>query len=177
MSDIFSLVTEIMDSFRRMEERKEVDQTIVKQLNLFSRELYAKEKLWVSRPDVPSGIAFTLYLASRNSKMIIEKLVAKIEKATELKQNPHVIHEAKHVIPLILDIYLNLEKAENRVPEVGFNLQKRIFDMVKSLRDLARKFNLLPTFEEETKGIDKKIIKEQFSRWDRRIWMKTAYEL
>ena len=175
--NLSSLAVELMVFFREMEERKKINSNVIRQLNLFLRELYAKERLWVSRLDVPIKTAFVLYLAARNSMMILEKLIQKIEKANQFRQNPQVIREAMQIFPLIFDIYTGLEKAEATVPDVGFSLQKRIFDSVKTLRNAAGKFGLLPTFNEETRGIDREIVKEEFARWDKRVWMKAAYEL
>lgn len=177
LSNIFLLVSEIMSSLKRMEECKKIDPSILKQINSLSKDLYAQERIWLSRTDIPVKTAFTLYLAARNSRMIMEKLNEKIENAERLKQNPHVIHDVKRVIPSILEIYVNLMKANEQLPSIGFTIHKRIFDLIKSLRDLAGMYGILPTFEEDTKGIDKKTIREEFTRWDQRIWMKTVYEL
>jgi hypothetical protein len=166
---------EFMQSLEEMEAKREVDRnTSIEKINELVSLFGESEHLWSKDKKTPIDIAFVMYLASRNSRMILEKMG---DRFGEPKlANPKVAVDSARIIPALLDLYVNLVSAEKQAPSVNFILPTRMLHSIYSLRKIASEIDMLPSIAEELKDIPRETIRKEFSDLDVRIWGMTAYE-
>lgn len=144
----------LFKQFEAMQVSHEVDKTTISTIGLVLEECKHREKFWVSNTEIPPQAAFVLYHASRNTRIIFEKMHNRFIRASELHQNPKVIEEAFVVFPDLSEMcdLLDSLRGKEITPEMTGFIRKR----VRTLRNTAEKVGMLPTIDEETREIDKK---------------------
>lgn len=116
-------------------------------------ECKGREKYWLSNVELPPSTAFIFYHASRNIRIIFEKMYARFIQASELHENPKVVDDAAIVYPELSEMCEMLDSLERAkiTPEMPVFIRNR----VRTLRSTAEKASMLPTTEEEAKTVDK----------------------
>lgn len=167
---------EFMQLLEEMETKGEVDRNAaIGKINELADIFGESERFWSKDEKTPIDIAFVMYLASRNSRMILEKMR---DRFGEPKlANPKVATDSIRIIPALLDIHINVTNAEKQAPQVGFILPAKMIRTISSLRKIAFETNMLPSIAEELKGTPHKTVEKGFSDFDARIWGMIAYDL
>lgn len=136
-----------------MQASRKVDTTAISTLETVVEECKGKEKFWVSRKEISPSTAFVLYHASRNTRLIFEKMRNRFAQASELQANPKVVDDASTVFPELYEMYSLLKSLEKI--EVKSEMLEYIRRRVRNLRNTAQKVSMLPTTEEEIESVDK----------------------
>ncbi len=113
-----------------------------------------REAYWLSNSEVPPLAAFVLYHASRNARIIFDKMLNRFTFAHERHENPSVVHDARLVFPSLCDICNILDSLKER--QITSEMLQFIKKRVRILRNTAEKASMLPTIEEEVKTVNKK---------------------
>lgn len=152
----------ILAKLERMKEKCKVDVSIVDDLNILIKFCEAKEQDWVSNEEIEVREAFQLFHVTRNSHLILDKMKKRFIKAVETHDNPRVVEDAIRVLPAIKEIceILSSISEEYISPEILLFLSKKL----RNLRNLASQFSMLPSFEEEISGLDKRELRSRFNR-------------
>lgn len=136
-----------------MQVSRKISPAAISTIGAIVEECKDREKFWVSDTEIPPQVAFVLYHASRNARMIAEKMHSKFTQASELHENPKVVDETAVVFPELSEmcnLLDSLKKSAITSEMVGF-LRRR----VRSLRNTAEKVSMLPTIQEEAEAVSK----------------------
>lgn len=136
-----------------MRVAREINITVTNTIAKVVAECKDREKFWISNTTIPSQVAFTFYHASRNVRIIFEKMHDRFVQALERHENPKVVDQASIVFPELsemCDLLDSLGKGKITSEMIEF-IKKR----VRILRNTAQKVGMLPTIEEETKAVNK----------------------
>ena len=112
-----------------------------------------KEKFWLSNKSISPQAAFVFYHATRNTRLILEKMHERFVHASELHENPKVVDDAMIVFPELSEMCNfmgSLQKAEIK-PEMLEYVRRRI----RALRNTAQRVQMWPSIEEEMKAVNK----------------------
>jgi len=170
---------DFFDDLEEMEERGTITSDFVVKLDKLGSSFEDFESYWIKEGDAPIQAAFVMYLASRNCRMVLEKIRARLKhvvSSNNKQDNPNAIIDTIKVAPLIFEIYIKLVRARKQTPDIDFLNQKEILALVRSLREAAKSANALPSVDEELKGIDRSIVQQEIVDLDARINMMTMYE-
>jgi len=144
-----------------MQASNKIDTTVISVIGAIVDECKSREKSWVSNTEIPPQVAFVLYHASRNTRMIFGKMHNRFIHASELHENPKVVGETAIVFPELLEmcnLLDSLKTSEITQEMVGF-LRRR----VRNLRNTAQKVSMFPTIQEETESINKDDLAKEFA--------------
>jgi hypothetical protein len=83
--------------------------------------------------------------------------------AAQRNENPHVISDSIQVVPILSELCEAILALKERV--ITPELLSFISNRLKLLRNIASNVSMIPSLEEEIKGIDKKKFKSRFSRF------------
>jgi len=145
--DTLSTSLEVMQASRKIEAKAlDIIGDVIK-------ECENREAFWLSNSEVPHSTAFILYHASRNARIIFDKMLNRFTFAHERHENPSVVHDARLVFPSLYDICNILDSLKER--QITSEMLQFIRKRVRILRNTAEKASMLPTIEEEAKTIDK----------------------
>lgn len=142
-----------------MEIERKVDSAILKDFENLQKSFKELEDYWKLSEEIPVKEAFVLFHATRNSRMILERMRSQFLRAKEMHQNPEVVHSALLVLPRINDLYNMIEPLKKR--KITSSMIQLIRHRLKLLRDIAENTSMLPTLEEEVKGVMASDIKKK----------------
>jgi len=143
----------LSEELEAMQVSRKITSSAIPTIGAVVEECKNREKFWVSNTEVTPQVTFVLYHASRNTRIIFQKMHTKFVRASELHLNPEVVDQATTVFPELLEMcnLLDSLKEGKTTPEmIGF-IRKR----VRSLRTTAQKVSMLPTIQEEVEEVDK----------------------
>lgn len=128
-------------------------------INAVIEECKNREEFWLSNVEIPPSTAFVLYHASRNIRIIFDKMHSRFIQASKHHANPKVVDDAAIIFPELFEMCSLLDsiKKSKVTPEMLGFIKKR----VRTLRNTAEKASMLPTVEEEVKSIDKNELAQQ----------------
>ena len=153
---------EILAKLEIMEEACKVDASIVEDLDGLIKFCEDKEQEWVSNEEIEARDAFQLFHATRNSRLILNKMKKRFITSGEMHDNPKVVSDAIRILPAIRDICEILSSISEKyvTPEILSFLSKKL----RNLRNLALQTSMLPSLEEEISGLDKRKLRSRFNR-------------
>lgn len=146
-----------------MEKSRKVDVSVINTLDSLIESCEKIEQSWIENKEIPIKSSFLLYHASRNSRLVLEKMKERFITASEIYENPGIINDSMLVVPILnglCDLIFSLTKRAI-TPEMHSFVSKRL----RLLRNTASNVSLLPSPEEEIKGVDRRKLKRRFSRF------------
>lgn len=153
----------LSEQVSRVEETGKIDPSIFETFDSAIVSCKRDEEFWVSNEEVSTKASFVLYHASRNSRIILEKMKKGFEEALGEKENPTVAVHSLRILPDlngICDLITSLKK-----DTISSNMVTFIMNRVRGLRNIAREVNMLPSPEEEIQKVDKKMLKKHFGHF------------
>jgi len=161
------LFRELTPELEAMERAGKVDITITQRIDKIIEELIAAEDKWIKNKDVDVRNAFAIYHSLRVIHTVAEQMKQRILMAEKINDNPLVVEQALKILPILV----NIQETVTRFLSGRFLRGDRdaIHYKTGELRDLAEDLGLYPSFEEETKGLDKSILARQVVRVASRV--------
>jgi hypothetical protein len=136
-----------------------INTDIIENIRSATEECRDRERFWLSKADVSPQMAFVLYHAARNSRLILEKMQDRFVHAPELHDNPRVVDDALAVFPRLSEMCDMVDSLKNvRVTTEMLGFVRR---RVRSLRNIAQKASMLPTTKEEIEAVDRNELLEE----------------
>jgi len=120
-----------------------------------------REQYWLSNRDIAPQSAFVLFHASRNSRMVLEKMRERFAHALEKHENPQVVDDAMIVFPELSEVCGYIDSLQG--VEITIDLLQFVRRKVRNLRNTAQKAEMWPSFEEETKTVSKAELAKELS--------------
>ena len=120
-----------------------------------------REQYWLSNRDIAPQSAFVLFHASRNSRMVLEKMRERFAHALEKHENPKVVDDAMIVFPELSEVCGYIDSLQG--VEITMDLLQFVRRKVRNLRNTAQKAEMWPSFEEETKTVSKAELAKELS--------------
>ncbi len=167
ISSDLDVFTDLFDSLTEMEEEGKLDSTAVDKLDGLIKRCKELEEFWSKSEEKPIEDAFILYHASRNLRLILEKMRSRFTSATENKGNPQVIVDALRVTPALNQLF-NTIVFNLRKPVTG-EMRSLISQRTKTLRSISAEASMLPSFEDEIRDASPEMLKKEFKRFAGRI--------
>jgi len=158
-----SIFNNLFQQLEKMEESREVDISVINTLDNLIGTCKKIEQSWIENEEIPIESSFLLYHASRNSRLVLEKMKHRFIKASETHENPKIVNDSMLVAPILgglCDLMFSLTKRAI-TPEIHLFVSKRL----GLLRNTASNVSLLPSPEEEMKSVNRKKLKTRFSRF------------
>lgn len=143
-----------------MEVERKVDLSILDEFNALQKNFMELETYWRKSEKVPIKQAFVLFHSMRNCRIILQKMRLRFEVAKERQQNPQIVYSSQLVLPRINDLYNTIQPLKGR--EVTKEIVHLVRQRLRSLRDIAANTSMLPTLEEEIRGIPIPELKKKF---------------
>lgn len=156
--DVCSLLASKLDE---MQTSRKVDLSSLELMKAAIEKSATREEYWLSNKDITLQTAFVLYHAARNTRMVLEKMHQRFLHATEAHENPKVVDDAMIVFPELTELCGYIDSLQNVkiTPELLEFVRRRI----RNLRNTAQRVQMLPSMEEEMKGVDKKDLAKEFN--------------
>lgn len=161
MTDCSTIFEEACNKLTNMEEQKKIDLSILDDFAILQKTFSEEEKYWKSSRE-PIKEAFVFFHSIRNCRMILEKMSLRFQFAKQKHENPKVVYSARLAIPRINDLYNMI--APFRKKRISNELLNLVRQRLKSLRDVAENTSMLPTIDEEVKGVLKSELKAKFEK-------------
>jgi len=146
-----SLSTELEE----MRVSRKISNTALSTIDAVVEECKSREKFWLSNMELSPQVAFVLYHASRNTRIIFGKMHSRFIHATQLHENPKVVNDAAIVFPELSEMCSLLDSLRERARKITPEMVQFIRRRVKTLRNTAQKASMLPTVKEEVESVDK----------------------
>lgn len=150
----------LLNKLEEMQVSRRLDPSSLEIMQIAIKETEQKESFWLSNKEISPQTAFVLYHASRNMRMVLEKMHERFDHATKMHENPKVVDDAMTVFPELSEIcgFVDfLQEAEIK-PDTLEYVRRRI----RALRNTAQKVGMLPTIEEEVKAVNKVELAKEF---------------
>ena len=162
MQDSVSRFDSIREKLYVMEKKKEVDPSILQDFRKLENELAGFEKQCLETKTWTIEDAFLLFHISRSSRMILEKMEKRFQHAEKEHENPTVVDLSKMVIPCLSDLYNVISSiVQDKKHIISESERAIILRRLKTLRDVASTTSMLPTIEDEKKGVLKTELKRK----------------
>jgi hypothetical protein len=136
-----------------MQMSRKIDPSSLNLMKIAIEQSLKREKYWLSNKEIPPQTTFVLYHATRNTRIVLEKMHERFIHAAELRENPKVVDDAMTVFPELSEMcgFTDSLQTVDIKPEVLEFIRRRI----RSLRNTAQRVQMLPTIEEEVKSVNK----------------------
>lgn len=151
----------LIDKFERMETVGVVDTSAILELQNAIDRCLKNEEFWIKSENHLSD-SFLMYHATRNNRLITEKIKARLSYAIKKDDNPQIALDALKILPSMAEIFSLISFLENKKltqPVVGY-----ISSQSRVLREKAEVVSLLPSIEDETASLDKRKVRSRFNR-------------
>jgi len=158
-----SLLKELSDRLQKMERAAEVDRTVLNTLDKLIDACYSTESFWRDNKKESVQSSFMLYHASRNARIILQRMKQRFIEAEEKHQNPLVIEESIAIIPPLSELCVTISSLVKQT--LTKDLVNMVSEKVQYLREVAFANSLLPTPEEEMQELDEKRLKKRFGEF------------
>jgi hypothetical protein len=162
MSDksVSNHINGMRSDLNRMEAKCFVDPSFVAKIDKLGSELAKMKQYWAEQKVVSVRSAFVFYSAMHNAELVLGKMKDRFSKSHEKDDNPGVACDSLFVMPVISEVFQKTAQAAEEKQKLNPFLPTEMLKLVSALRTTAKQVNLLPTPDEETKGIDKNRLKE-----------------
>lgn len=158
-----NLLEELSNQLQKMEKVEKVDPVVVNTFEKLIDTCYSTENFWRDNEKESIQSSFMLYHASRNIRIILQKMKQRFIEAKEKHENPAIIHESVAVIPSLSELCVTISSLTKQT------LTKDLVDIISQkvgyLRDVAFANSLLPTPEEEIQELDRNRLKRRFGQF------------
>jgi hypothetical protein len=158
-----NLLKELSDQLQEMEKVRKVDKTVLKTIDKLLEGCHSTESFWRDNKKESVQNSFMLYHASRNVRIILQKMKQRFLEAEEKHENPVVVEDSIAIIPTLSEVCVTISSLVKQT--LTKDLVKMVSEKVQYLRDVALANSLLPTPEEEIQELDEKRLKKRFSEF------------
>lgn len=158
-----SLLEALSNELQEMEKVGKVNLAVVNTIDKLVEACYSTESFWRDNEKIPIQSSFMLYHASRNVRIVLQKMKQRFIEAEEKHENPTVVHESLAVIPSLGELCATLSSLTKQT--LTKDMVGIISQRVGYLRDTAFVNSLLPEPEEEMKELDKNRLKKRFGEF------------
>lgn len=155
----------LFQKFVIMEDEGKINLTIVNDLDVAIQVNRENENFWISYPG-DASTSFTLYHASRNMKLITEKIKKRVLNAAKNSDNPTIANNSIQILPLMSEILFSIMTMKENFQQKKVNY---IDNQIRLLRENSFNLELLPTVNEEIKGLDKRTLKSHLYQLSEKI--------
>lgn len=118
----------LSEQLQKMERVDEVDISVVDTLNKMIEDCRLRERFWIENEGKPVDLAFLLYHASRNSRIILEKMKQRFFEAKEKHENPRVIGDSLVIMPFLSELCFT----------ISYSMKREVTDELQNLISRAR---------------------------------------
>jgi len=153
----------LAEQIKKMQETKEVDISVVHIIDELIESCKHYEEFWVKDESVPIENAFLFYHALRNSRLVLEKMNERFKVAVERHENPKIINDSFAVVPVLSELCSTVFSLAKK--EITYELKNLVSYRVRVLRDIASDNSMLPSSEEEMRGLNEKRLKERLTHF------------
>jgi hypothetical protein len=157
---VFSYINDMRSDLNGMEAKGFVDCSFVAKIDTLDSELTKMKQYWADQKAVSVGSAFIFYSAMHNAELVLGKMRDRFNKAHETDDNPGVACDSLLIMPVISEVFQKTAQAAEEKQRLNPFLPTEMLKLVSTLRTAAKLVDLLPTLDEEVKGIDKNRLKE-----------------
>jgi hypothetical protein len=154
---------DLFKQLQEMETAGKVNLSILGTIDKLIDSCNATENFWRDNKQVMIQQSFSLYHASRNSRIILKKMKKRFIEAEEKHENPSVVHDSLNILPQLSELYATLSSLTKQT--LNKQLVDNVSEKVDYLRDVAYLNNMLPTPEEEIEELDQKHLKKRFTEF------------
>jgi len=165
--DMLRLFDDVSASLEKMEAEGKVDLGIVDKLDALAEEGRRLENFWGTAKSVGITDAFVLFHASRNSRLVVEKLRSRLIAADGADENPSVLADAAKVIPPLHTLFLTLTFLKEK--PITPNPISLVSGRLRTMRAIAAGASMLPSIGEEIQGLERQYVKERFKIFTRGV--------
>jgi hypothetical protein len=166
---VFSYINDMRSDLNRMEAKGFVDCSFVAKIDTLGSELTKMKQYWADQKAVSVGSAFIFYSAMHNAELVLSKMRDRFNKAHKTDDNPGVACDSLLIMPVISEVFQKTSQAAEEKQRLNPFLPTEMLKLVSTLRTTAKLVNLLPTLDEEVKGIDKDRLKETAMEIDKKF--------
>jgi hypothetical protein len=152
-----------------MEAKGFVDCSFVTKIDSLGSELAKMKQYWTDQKAVSVRSAFIFYSAMHNAELVLSKMRDRFNKAHKTDDNPGVACDSLLIMPVISEVFQKTAQAAEEKQRLNPFLPTEMLRLVSALRTTAKLVNLLPTSDEEAKGIDKNQLKETAMEIDKKF--------
>jgi hypothetical protein len=146
-----------------MDECQKVDISVVDVINNLIKTCTNSEEFWMKNEDVPVEYAFLLFHASRNIRLIFEKMKERFICAEKKHENPQVVTDSLRIFPLLNSLcytVFSLRKIRLNSKSILMVSQR-----LRLLRKMALETSMFPSPEEELKELDRAQLRKRFRKF------------
>jgi hypothetical protein len=166
---------QIFEILSNAEKTKKINPEILERLGEAINRFEEFENFWSTNKKIPLKTAFLCYFTSRNSKMILKKMLDKFREAESRKENPKVASESVGLMYSIFEIHEKLQEVKLTGTDISPLKVSRIMELAYSLRQSANQVDMLPTINEELSEFDRSIVEKEFGTLDSSIGARIVY--
>lgn len=162
MEEELSLTT-LSTQIGRVAETGKIEPSISRVFDDVIKNCSDTERFWSSNEKISNKASFTLYHATRNCRIILEKMRERFKEAVTRKENPVIAEYSLRILPDLngmCDLITSLKG-----DTISSNMVTFVMNRVRGLRNTAREVNMLPSPEEEIQKVDRKMLKKHFGRF------------
>ncbi len=144
----------LMDSFKEMEKKNEIDKNIIKDINQTIKKL-KKVKSNIYKKKISLSNRFSIFFGLETQEKILHKLRHRVSLAKEANDNPKVAEDALIILP-------GMFLLEKRIDLLGKGACKpaSLLNFTTNLQMEALKYDLYPEQETKLRKFDNKIFKQ-----------------
>ncbi len=166
---VFNYINGMRSDLNRMEVECRVDPSFVAKIDKLNSELAKMKHYWAEQKTVSVRSAFVFYSAMHNAELVLGKMKTRFNRAHEKGDNPGVACDSRFVMPVISEVFQKTAQAAEEKEKLNPFLPTEMLKLVSTLRTTAKQVDLLPTPDEETRGIDKNRLRETAIEVDKKF--------
>ena len=164
-TNVGELIQNTYDDFISFENTGKIDLKIVNTLDEIKEQLEENEKYWIDNNNISLDESFSFYLATRNSRLLIQKITKRVSESQKSNDNPQIALDSINILPLVQEISSILYKAYKKQNNLDSVTKAKLVDYIFSLRAKAHNLNLSPEENDELERIDMQDFKENISKF------------
>jgi hypothetical protein len=166
---VFDYINGMRSDLNKMEAEHFVDRSFVAKIDTLGSELIKMKQYWTDQKAVSVRSAFIFYSAIYNTELVLSRMKDRFSKAREADDNPGVACDSLLIMPVISEVFQKTAQAAEEKQGLNPFLPTEMLKLVSTLRITAKLVNLLPTLDEEVKGIDKNRLRETAMELDKKF--------
>jgi hypothetical protein len=151
----------LLFQLEEMKASRKLNESAIPTLQKAIAENKSREKYWLSNKEIPQQTAFVMYHASRNNRIILEKMHSRFIGAAEKHENPRVVDDAMLVYPELQEMCIFMDTLKKA--EISESLLEFVRKRTRNLRNTAEQAQMFPSFAEEAEKVNKKELAKQFN--------------
>jgi hypothetical protein len=166
---VFEYINGMRSDLNKMEAERFVDRSFVAKIDTLGSQLTKMKQYWTDQRAVSVRSAFIFYSAMHNTELILSRMKDRFSKAHEADDNPGVACDSLLIMPVISEVFQKTAQAAEEKQRLNPFLTTEMLKLVSALRTTAKLVNLLPTPDQEAKGIDENRLKETAMEIDKKF--------